>query len=107
MKRLKEGALLLYEIHDKFFGHHLAVHADTFAEVRQMGRSIKADLIACQHEPSRQRMCTRTFAVGASHMDSGEAAMRMTEVRIQRFGHLKPGFIGRRPCLLKQGRTII
>ena len=40
-------------------------------------------------------------------MDSGEAAVRMAEVRIQRFGHLKPGFIGRGPRLLKQGRTII
>ena len=107
MKRLKEGALLLHEIHDKFFGHHLAIHADTFSEVRQMGRSIKADLVASQHEPSRQRMCARTFPVGASHMDSGEAAVRMAEVCIQRFGHLKPGFIGRRPRLLKQGRTII
>ena len=107
MKRLKEGTLLLHEIHDKFFGHHFTIHADTFAEVRQMGRSIKADLIACQHQPSRQRMCARTFPVGASHMDSGEAAVRMAEVCIQRFGHLQTRFIGRRPRLLKQGRTII
>ena len=82
------------EIDHRILGYHLAVDADTLAEVDEVGRSVEAHLEACLLEDGGEEMGDGAFAVGAGDMDGAELALGVAEGGHHIDGGLDIGLIG-------------
>ena len=84
---LKEGELHLLklllvgvnELYHILLWNHLAVDADAFAEVAQVGRGVKASLETGFLKHGSQHVGDGTFAVGARHMHRLEVVLGVVE----------------------------
>ena len=67
------------ELHHVLFRDHLAVDADAFAKVAEMGRGVEAGLVASFLEHGGQHVGDGTLAVGSAHVHRLEVVLRVVE----------------------------
>ena len=82
------------KVDNSLLGYHLAVDADTFAEVDEVGRGVEAHLVASFLEDGGEEVGDGAFAVGAGDMDGLEFALGVAEGGHHVDGGLYIGLIG-------------
>ena len=83
LQGFEERLLLFDECRDARLGYHCSVHADALAEVGDVGRGVKPHLEPCALQDGGQRVADAAFAVRASHVDGGIAAVGTAVVRVE------------------------
>ena len=107
VQRLEKVTLFFYETYYILFRYRLSVYTDTFAEVHQVGGSVKSHTIPGFLQYGGQRVRTGTFAVGSRHMDGAERAVGMSEMFVQYTCVFQPFFVCRATHLLEHGYAVI
>ena len=102
-KLLLVGVNELYHI---LLGNHLAVDADAFAEVAQMGRGVKACLEASFLKDGSQHVGDGAFAIGAGHMHRLEVVLRVVEKIEKLDGVVEVGLVGGCSDALIHGKLV-
>ena len=87
--------VFVHEVHDLLFGNHLAVDADAFGEILQVGRGEKPRAVAGLLQYRGDDMRYGTFAVRARHVDREEIALGVADVAAECGDALQSRLVGR------------
>ena len=97
-------AVLVHEVHHLLLGNHLAVHADPFAEVLQVGRGEEPRAVAGLLEHRGDDVRYGALAVGSRDMDGEEVALRIAQVAAECGDALQSRLVGRRSLGFEGGQ---
>lgn len=90
--------VLVDEVDHLLLGNHLAVDADAFAEVLQVGRGEESRAVARLLEHRGDDVRDGALAVGSGHVDGEEVALGVAQMAAEGRDAFQPRLVGRRSC---------
>ncbi len=89
--------VLVHEIDHLLLGDHLAIDADAFAEVLQVGRGEQSGAVSGLLQHGGDHVRHGALAVGARHVDGEEVALRVADAAAECGDAVEARFVGREP----------
>ena len=98
--------VLVYEVDDLLLGDHLAVDADSFAEVLQVGRGEESRAVSGLLEHGSDDVRDGSFAVRPGHMDREEVALGVAQVTAEGGDTLQSRLVARSALVFEGGQRL-
>ena len=98
--------VLVHEVHHLLLGDHLAVDADAFAEILQVGRGEQSRAVSGLLEHRGDDVRHGAFAVGSGDVDREEVALGVSDVAAECGDALQSRFVSRRALGFEDGKRL-